>query len=69
MSVTMKEKSAVTCQLAIEYKRATKKQKREILDTLMSMKQWIGLVSSPLPRHAGSQGPLCEACNSDRNQA
>ena len=34
MGLTMKEKQAVTCQMAAEYKRATKKQKCQILDTL-----------------------------------
>ncbi len=37
MSLTMKEKQSVTRQLAIEYKRATKKQKGSILDTLTEL--------------------------------
>ena len=37
MSLTMREKQAVTRQLAIEYKRATKKQKGTILDTLTEL--------------------------------
>ena len=37
MSLTMKEKQAVTRQLAIEYKRATKKQKGDTLDTLIDL--------------------------------
>jgi len=37
MSLTMKEKQAVTRQLAMEYKRATKKQKGSILDTLTEL--------------------------------
>jgi len=37
MGLTMKEKQAVTCQMAAEYKRATKKQKGQILDTLTKM--------------------------------
>lgn len=35
--MTMKEKQAVTRQLAVEYKRATKKQKGDILDTLIEL--------------------------------
>jgi len=34
MGLTMKEKQAVTREMATEYKRATKKQKGKILDTL-----------------------------------
>jgi hypothetical protein len=37
MALTMKEKQAVTCQMAAEYKRATKKQKGQILDTLTKL--------------------------------
>jgi len=37
MGLTMKEKQAVTCQMAAEYKRATKKQKGAILDTLTEL--------------------------------
>ena len=37
MSLTMREKQAVTRQLAMEYKRATKKQKGYILDTLTEL--------------------------------
>lgn len=37
MGLTMKEKQAVTRQLAVEYKRATKKQKGEVLDTLTEL--------------------------------
>ena len=37
MSLTMREKQAVTRQLAVEYKRATKKQKGGILDTLTEL--------------------------------
>ena len=37
MSLTMKEKQAVIRHLAIEYKQATKKQKGEILDTLLEL--------------------------------
>jgi len=37
MGLTMKEKQAVTCQMAAEYKRATKKQKGQILDTLTKL--------------------------------
>ena len=37
MSLTMREKQAVTRQLAMEYKRATKKQKGCILDTLTEL--------------------------------
>ena len=37
MGLTMRAKQAVTRQLAVEYKRATKKQKGEILDTLTEL--------------------------------
>jgi len=37
MSLTMKEKQAVTKQLALEYKRAAKKQKGEILDSVIQL--------------------------------
>lgn len=37
MALTMRERQAVTRQLAVEYKRATKKQKGEILDTLTEL--------------------------------
>ena len=37
MGLTMREKQAVTRQLAVEYKRATKKQKGRILDTLTEL--------------------------------
>jgi len=37
MGLTMKEKQAVTRQMALEYKRATKTQKGEILDTLIQL--------------------------------
>ena len=37
MALTMREKQAVTRQLAVEYKRATKKQKGGILDTLTEL--------------------------------
>ena len=37
MSLTMKEKQAVTKQLALEYKRATKKEKGEILDSVIQL--------------------------------
>jgi transposase InsO family protein len=37
MGLTMKEKQAVTRQMALEYKRATKAQKGEILDTLIQL--------------------------------
>jgi transposase InsO family protein len=37
MGLTMREKQAVTRQLAVEYKRAAKKQKGEILDTLIEL--------------------------------
>jgi len=37
MSLTMKQKQAVTKQLALEYKRAAKKRKGKILDTLITL--------------------------------
>jgi len=37
MALTMRERQAVTRQLAVEYKRATKKQKGRILDTLTEL--------------------------------
>ena len=37
MPLTMKEKQAVTKQLALEYKRAPKKEKGRILDTLIDL--------------------------------
>ena len=37
MGLTMKEKQAVTRQMAEEYKRSTKKSKGEILDTLIEL--------------------------------
>ena len=40
MGLTMKEKQAVTKQLALEYKRATKKEKGEILDSVIQLTQY-----------------------------
>jgi len=40
MSLTMKEKQAVTQQLALEYRRATKKEKGEILDSVIQLTQY-----------------------------
>jgi len=40
MSLTMKEKQAVTRQLALEYKRATKKEKGEILDSVIQLTEY-----------------------------
>jgi hypothetical protein len=37
MGLTMKEKQAVTREMALEYKRATKKRKGEILDSLVGL--------------------------------
>jgi len=37
MGLTMKEKQAVTREMATEYKRATKKQKGQVLDTLTKL--------------------------------
>ena len=37
MGLTMKEKQAVTREMAAEYRRATKKQKGKILDTLTAL--------------------------------
>jgi hypothetical protein len=37
MGLTMKEKQAVTRQMALEYKRATKAQKGNIIDTLIQL--------------------------------
>jgi len=37
MGLTMKEKQAITRQMALEYKRATKTQKGKILDTLIRL--------------------------------
>jgi len=37
MSLTMKQKQAVTKQLALTYKRGRKKQKGKILDTLIEL--------------------------------
>jgi len=38
MGLTMKEKQAVTKQLALDYKRAGKKEKGKILDTVIELK-------------------------------
>jgi len=38
MPLTMKEKQAVTKQLALDYKRAGKKEKGKILDTVIELK-------------------------------
>jgi hypothetical protein len=40
MGLTMKEKQAVTRELALEYKRATKKRKGEILDSLVQLTEY-----------------------------
>jgi len=40
MSLTMKQKQAVTKQLALEYKRAAKKRNVEILDLLFQMTEY-----------------------------
>ena len=40
MGLTMKEKQAVTKQLALEYKRATKKEKGKILDSVIQLTQY-----------------------------
>ncbi len=40
MGLTMKEKQAVTRELALEYKRATKKRKGEILDSLVRLTEY-----------------------------
>jgi len=37
MALTMKEKQAVTKQLALEYKRAGKKKKEKILDSVLQL--------------------------------
>jgi len=37
MALTMKEKQAVTKQLALKYKRARKKEKGKILDTVIEL--------------------------------
>ena len=40
MSLTMKEKQAVTKQLALEYKQATKTEKGRILDSVIQLTQY-----------------------------
>lgn len=40
MGLTMKQKRAVTKQLALEYKQATKKEKAEILDSVIQLTQY-----------------------------
>jgi hypothetical protein len=40
MGLTMKEKQAVTREMALEYKRATKKRKGEILDSLVGLTEY-----------------------------
>ena len=40
MGLTMREKQAVTRELALEYKRATKKRKGEILDSLVGLTEY-----------------------------
>ena len=40
MSLTLKEKQAVTKQLALEYKRATKKEKGRILDSVIQLTKY-----------------------------
>ena len=37
MGLTMNEKQAVTKQLAIEYKRASKKEKKKMLDSVIKL--------------------------------
>jgi len=40
MSLTMKQKQVVTKQLALEYKRAAKRRKGEILDSLIQVTEY-----------------------------
>jgi len=40
MGLTMKETQAVTKQLALEYKQATKKEKGKILDSVIQLTQY-----------------------------
>jgi len=40
MALTMTEKQAVTKQLALEYRRATKKEKGKILDSVIQLTQY-----------------------------
>jgi len=55
MSLTMKQKQAVTKQLALSYNRARKKQKGEILDTLIALtgynRSYAGNVLRQRARH------------------
>jgi len=55
MSLTMKEKQAVTRQLALEYKRATKKEKGEILDSVIQSTQY----NRSYAAQAASRTPNC----------
>jgi len=58
MGLTMKEKQAVTRQMALEYKRATKAQKGDILDTLIQLTGYNRFLRRPCPQ---GQSTNCDA--------
>jgi len=51
MGLTMKEKQAVTKQLAFEYKRARKKEKGKILDTVIELSGYNRSYAARVLRH------------------
>jgi hypothetical protein len=51
MGLTMNERQAVTKQLALDYKRATKKNKRRILDSLVRLAEYNRSYAARVLRH------------------
>jgi hypothetical protein len=51
MGLTMNEKQAVTKQLALDYKRATKKNKGRILDSLVRLAEYNRSYAARVLRH------------------
>jgi hypothetical protein len=51
MGLTMNERQAVTKQLALEYKRATKKSKCRILDSLVRLAEYNRSYAARVLRH------------------
>ena len=62
MALTMKEKQAVTKQLALKYKRARKKDKGKILDTVIELAGYnrsslcVNMSETPDHRKIGVEG-------------
>jgi len=51
MGLTMREKQAVTREMALEYKRATKKNKGSILDSLVQLAEYNRSYAARVLRH------------------